>query len=87
MWYVYILNCKNETIYVGYTYNLDARLDRHRLGTVKSTKDRRPVELHCYFCFPNKYLAYNFEKYLKSGSGRAFTKRHFLEKTEQHRIK
>lgn len=27
--------------------------------------------------FKDKYLAFNFEKYLKSGSGRAFIKKHF----------
>lgn len=29
-----------------------------------------------YIVFNNKYLAYNFERYLKKGSGRAFAKRH-----------
>jgi putative endonuclease len=35
--------------------------------------------LLCYTAFSNKYTAYFFEKYLKSGSGRAFAKKHFME--------
>jgi len=32
--------------------------------------------LEFYFAIPNKYKAFEFEKYLKSGSGRAFIKKH-----------
>ena len=37
------------------------------------------MKLHCYFAFEDKYTAYNFEKYLKSGSGRAFLKKHLVD--------
>ena len=33
-------------------------------------------EIITYVAFTDKYKAYNFEKYLKMGSGRAFSKRH-----------
>jgi putative endonuclease len=36
------------------------------------------VELTTYIAFKNKYTAFTFEKYLKSGSGRAFLKKHFF---------
>jgi predicted GIY-YIG superfamily endonuclease len=36
-----------------------------------------PWKLEFYAAFPNKSMAMNFEKYLKSGSGKAFSKRHF----------
>jgi hypothetical protein len=36
-----------------------------------------PWKLECYFAFGCETLARDFEKYLKSGSGRAFAKRHF----------
>jgi hypothetical protein len=39
---------------------------------VISTKYRLPVEVWTYIVFNDKYKAYKFEKYLKSGSGRAF---------------
>ncbi len=77
MWYVYILNCSDNKIYTGCTNNLSDRMVRHQKGYVPATKDRRPISLHCYFAFKDKYIAYNFEKYLKSGSGRAFQKKHF----------
>lgn len=71
-WTVYILKCSNETFYVGCTNNLDARFLRHSKGQVISTKQRLPVEIWTYIVFNDKYKAFIFEKYLKSGSGRAF---------------
>ena len=61
----------------GCTNNLEARLERHAKGYVFSTKDKLPFELEIYVAFNDKYKAFAFEKYLKSGSGRAFAKRHF----------
>lgn len=75
-YYVYILKCKNG-FYTGCTNNLKDRFHRHELGQVDATKDRRPIELINYFAFTDKNKAYNFEKYLKTGSGRSFLKRHF----------
>lgn len=74
--YVYILICSDKSSYIGCTDNLKERLERHNNGYVPATKDRRPVKLISYFAFSNKYTAFNFEKYLKSGSGRAFLKKH-----------
>ena len=76
MHYVYSLKCKGG-YYVGCTDNLKDRIDRHAKGYVPATKERRPIKLISYFAFKNKYLAFNFEKYLKSGSGRAFINKHF----------
>ena len=76
MFYVYILKCI-DGYYTGCTDNLKDRLTRHQKGNVSATKERRPVELVNYFAFNNKYKAFAFEKYLKSGSGRAFVKKHF----------
>lgn len=80
MYYVYILNCSDGKPYTGCSENLKERVDRHNKGYVPATKSRLPVKLIAYFAFNNKYTAYNFEKYLKSGSGRAFLKKHiFIE--------
>ena len=76
MYFVYILVCSDKRIYIGCTLNLKQRIKRHKNGRVVSTKKRLPVKLITYFAFKNKYTAYEFEKYLKSGSGRAFIKRH-----------
>jgi len=76
MYYVYILLCSDDKLYTGCTDDLKARLTRHQKGNVPATKTRLPVKLISYFAFKNKYDAFNFEKYLKSGSGRAFLKKH-----------
>ncbi len=78
MFYVYILKCADDKTYVGCTDNLKGRLKRHQSGWVPATKLRLPVELVAYVVFNNKYRAYNFEKYLKSGSGRAFLKKRLI---------
>lgn len=76
MYYVYILKCSDNVFYVGCTDDLRDRVERHKKGYVGATKSRLPIRLRCYFAFCNKYVAYDFEKYLKSGSGRAFSKKH-----------
>jgi len=76
MFYVYILETKNTGFYVGCTSDLKDRLSRHSKGEITATKGKLPIKLYAYFAFNNKYTAYNFEKYLKSGSGRAFLKKH-----------
>jgi putative endonuclease len=77
-YYVYILLCSDCKPYVGCTENLQARVIRHKNGYVPATKTRLPVKLINYICFLDKYKAYKFEKYLKSGSGRAFINRHLF---------
>ena len=76
MYYVYSLNCK-DGFYIGCTDNLKERIDRHTKGQVSATIDRLPLKLDFYFALQDKYKAFEFETYLKSGSGRAFVKRHF----------
>lgn len=78
MYYVYILRCINNKPYTGCTDNLKERIERHENGYVPATKPLLPITLISYFAFSNKYTAFNFEKYLKSGSGRAFIKKHSL---------
>ena len=73
MWKVYILQCSDKTYYTGCTSDLEARLIRHNKREVFYTSIRLPVQLITYIAFTDKYKAYNFEKYLKSGSGKAFT--------------
>jgi predicted GIY-YIG superfamily endonuclease len=78
MWQVYILKCNDETHYVGCTSDLEERLLRHHNGAVHYTRSRLPVELITHINFIDKYKAFEFEKYLKSCSGRAFMKKRFL---------
>ncbi len=77
MYYVYSLKCKYG-YYIGCTDNLKNRIERHQKGRVPATASRLPIKLEFYFAIEDKYKAFEFEKYLKSGSGRAFLKKHFL---------
>ena len=79
MCYVYILRCNNKKLYIGCTSNLRERIERHHKGYVPATAKQLPIKLLHYFAISDKYKAYEFEKYLKSGSGRAFFKKHFLD--------
>jgi predicted GIY-YIG superfamily endonuclease len=78
MYYVYILNCADGHPYVGCTSNLKERILRHKNGQVLATKEKLPVQIAAYFAFKEKYKAFDFEKYLKSGSGRAFLRKRFI---------
>jgi putative endonuclease len=79
MTYVYILQsvAGSPHFYIGITGNLEGRLKEHNSGEVSHTAKFRPWALKAYFAFCDRKKAYVFEKYLKSGSGRAFAKRHF----------
>ena len=72
MHYVYILQCANGDYYKGCTADLKDRFRRHTEGQVPATANNLPVLLAFYCAFPDKYKAFAFEKYLKSGSGIAF---------------
>ncbi|MEI7890353.1 MAG: GIY-YIG nuclease family protein [bacterium] len=76
-YFVYILACNDKKPYTGCSANLKERLELHKNGNVPATKNRLPVKLVSYVAFKDKYKAFEFEKYLKSGSGRAFARRHF----------
>ena len=78
MYYVYKLKCSDGTFYKGCTSDLNERINRHKMGSVKYTQSRLPIELVTYTVFSNKYRAYDFEKYLKTGSGRAFMKKRLI---------
>jgi putative endonuclease len=74
--YVYILeSLDSEHFYIGITGDLRARLAKHNGGGVPHTSKYRPLRLKTYVAFSDAKQAIAFEKYLKSGSGRAFAKK------------
>ena len=77
MKYVYILESELDTehYYTGITDNIEERLAKHNSGAVKHTAKFRPWRVKTYIGFSNIGQAVEFEKYLKSGSGRAFAKK------------
>jgi putative endonuclease len=78
MYYVYVLKCSDGKLYTGCTDDLKGRIARYKKGHVSATKERRPILLVCHTAFVYKHKAFEFEKYLKSGSGRAFLKKHLV---------
>ncbi len=77
MKYVYILQGIefDEHFYVGFTDDLTARLDKHNAGEVSHTSKYGPWRIKTYIAFSDSEKALAFERYLKTGSGRAFAKK------------
>jgi len=67
MWYVYLLKCSDDTIYVGITTNIERRLNEHNTSNkgAKYTRARRPVELLKSFEFESRSLASKEEYRIK----------------------
>lgn len=79
MHYTYILKSVShpDQSYIGYTSNLKQRLTNHNSGKSLHTSKFKPWQLDFYCAFNDKHKALDFEKYLKSHSGKAFAKKHF----------
>ena len=78
---VYVLKSDDQPphFYVGVTSHLQGRLADHNAGRCPHTVRYRPWSLHVTIEFATEQTALRFERYLKSGSGRAFARRHFEE--------
>ena len=73
MHYAYILlSSKFHIFYFGSANDLKSRLKLHNEGEVRSTKPYIPWVLVWYGAFNTEKEARNFEKYLKTGSGKSF---------------
>ena len=79
LYFVYLIqSVSNPTQwYVGFTEDLDARLQAHNAGDSTHTSKSRPWRYVATVGFDTKMKAVAFERYLKSGSGQAFARRHF----------
>ena len=79
MHYVYRLQSIEhpEQKYTGFTSDITKRLEYHNNGQSSHTSKYKPWKLINYFAFDDQQKAMAFEMYLKSGSGRAFTQKHF----------
>jgi putative endonuclease len=62
---------------VGNASDVDERLEWHNHGPCGFTVSHRPWRLAVSIEFPTELEALRFERYLNSGSGRVFAKRHF----------
>ncbi len=73
--YVYVLeSLKDKDFYIGYTTNLQQRLNQHNAKTNFSTKSRIPLEYIYVEASKNKKDAKRRENYLKTVQGGRFLK-------------
>ena len=64
--YTYILRCEDDTLYTGWTTDLEKRVETHNLGKgAKYTRTRLPVELVYYEAFASKEEAMSREWHIK----------------------
>jgi putative endonuclease len=75
---VYVLRSLSDRsrYYTGVTSDWRARLEAHNAGRCSHTSDGTPWEVDVLVQFKDERRALMFERYLKSGSGCAFAKRH-----------
>ena len=79
MYYVYILKSeKDGSRYIGVTEDLKRRLTEHNSGNALYSSAKKPFKIIWDCAFTTKTRADEFEKYLKSSSGYAFTKKHLI---------
>ncbi|WP_225071884.1 GIY-YIG nuclease family protein [Desulfuromonas sp. CSMB_57] len=79
MKYVYLMQSLSnpEQRYTGLTKDVEKRLVAHNAGQSIHTAKYRPWRLVLTLAFAEDSNAIAFERYLKSGSGRAFASKHF----------
>ena len=65
-YFVYILRCADETLYTGWTMDVEARAEAHNSGKgAKYTRARRPVELAYAETLPDRSAAQRREVEIK----------------------
>jgi putative endonuclease len=68
-WFVYLLECSDNTLYCGITNNLTRRVNQHNKGKgAKYTKGRAPVTLIKFFVCASKSEALKLEYKIKQMS-------------------
>ena len=67
--------CPNRH-YIGLSRNAGARIAAHNAGSSPHTSKYRPWKVVVALQFADEEKAAAFERYLKTGSGYAFAKRH-----------
>ena len=75
--YVYIIQSQTDKnkYYTGYTENLENRIKKHNEGGCPYTSEHKPWKIKTAIAFTDKTQAKDFEKYLKTSSGRTFAKK------------
>jgi len=80
MYYTYILKSNTSgKFYIGFTNDIKRRVIEHNSGLSQSTKSGIPWKLVFYGSFEKEQVAKDFERYLKTGSGRSFSDRRLID--------
>jgi predicted GIY-YIG superfamily endonuclease len=76
-YYVYIIQSEKipDRYYTGFTENSDRRLSKHNSGGDPHTDKYKPWRIKTAIAFTDRQKALEFERYLKSPSGRAFAQK------------
>jgi putative endonuclease len=80
MYYVYIIRSRNnpEKLYTGYTMDIKKRIKRHNKGDSPHTSKYKPWDIAYLSLFVDESKAHDFEKYLKTASGKAFRNKRLI---------
>ena len=77
---VYVIKSKrDDSLYIGLSTDIKKRLSNHNQGLSKYTKGHLPYRPVFISFFPDKFTAANFEKYLKTASGKAFINKRLIK--------
>ncbi len=65
--WVYVLRCSDDSLYTGWTVDVDVRLAAHQAGTAsRYTRSRRPVALAASWSLPGRSAAMREEARIKA---------------------
>lgn len=68
-YYTYVLLTENNTLYCGYTDNVEKRFEEHKCGKgAKYTRANKPVRIVYTACFDTKIEAQQHERFIKKMS-------------------
>ena len=82
--YTYIVCCSDNTLYTGWTTDLEQRVRKHNMGTgAKYTRSRRPVKLVYYETSISRHEAMSREAEIKQMSREEKLELIRLSKTEK----
>ena len=85
MHYTYMLKCKDNTYYIGYTNDLEKRIKAHNQGKgAKYTRGRGPVELIYYEEYEDKQTAMRREWEMKQLTRK---EKEWMHKQWEHRFR
>jgi predicted GIY-YIG superfamily endonuclease len=86
-YYVYVILCENNSLYIGQTNNLQTRWKQHRQGKgALWTKNHTPIKIVHLEEFDTIKEAVKREKDLKTGFGRKWLKKLVASKLKKHPI-